>query len=232
LLLILASVAVGHQELSNLYKAYKAGGKIVNHEKQQFHSVSSPQSNDKKARDESLFVPPLPGQSAVDYHPQLKKLAANETIIYYSWHVHVYFFHENQNVTDRSLALRDQFISTFGLATCNDSCFMGGPFDTCNQGMCVWDPYYGVDGPHPYGQWGVYMPNEYVAETISWMSANHGEFEVLFHPNTGYMVGDHDQNKRAIWIKQIIPLDIDFLVWLQCQWFECSDAVTLEQVKF
>jgi aromatic ring-cleaving dioxygenase len=55
--------------------------------------------------------------------------------------------------------------------------------------MCVWDPIYGVDGPHPYGQWGVYMPNEYVLETLSWMSANHGEFEVLFHPNTGYMVG-------------------------------------------
>jgi hypothetical protein len=55
--------------------------------------------------------------------------------------------------------------------------------------MCVWDPYYGVDGPHPYGQWGVYLPNEYVLETLSWMSANHGEFEVLFHPNTGYMVG-------------------------------------------
>ena len=55
--------------------------------------------------------------------------------------------------------------------------------------MCVWDPVYGVDGPHPYGQWGVYMPNEYVAEVVSWMSANHGEFEVLFHPNTGYMVG-------------------------------------------
>lgn len=56
-------------------------------------------------------------------------------------------------------------------------------------GMCVWEPVYGVDGPHPYGQWGVYMPNEYVAEVVSWMSANHGEFEVLFHPNTGYMVG-------------------------------------------
>jgi aromatic ring-cleaving dioxygenase len=68
----------------------------------------------------------------------------------------------------------------------------------------------------------VYLPNEYVAEAISWMSVNHGEFEVLFHPNTGLMVGDHDQNKRALWIKQIVPLDIDFLVWLQCQWFGCN----------
>lgn len=33
------------------------------------------------------------------------------------------------------------------------------------------------------------MPNEYVFETITWFSANHGEFDVLFHPNTGYMVG-------------------------------------------
>ncbi len=53
----------------------------------------------------------------------------------------------------------------------------------------MWDPVYGVDGPHPYGQWGVYLPNEYLAEALAWMSANHGEFEVLFHPNTGYMVG-------------------------------------------
>jgi len=129
--------------------------------------------------------------------------------------------------------------------------------------MCVWEPVYGVDGPHPYGQWGVYMPNEYVAEVVSWMSANHGEFEVLFHPNTGYMVGgkihlsflfdaqvydremlrrrhlvqhlefdvnsqiktlftDTDHGSRAIWIKQMVPLDMNFLIWLQCQWFECS----------
>ncbi len=98
--------------------------------------------------------------------------------------------------------------------------------------MCAWEPFYGVDGPHPYGQWGIYIPNEYIAPAIAWLSMNHGEFEVLFHPNTGYMVGDHDQNKRAIWIKQIVPLDIDFLVWLQCQWFECSDLVTLNKVRF
>ncbi len=98
--------------------------------------------------------------------------------------------------------------------------------------MCVWEPVYGVDGPHPYGQWGVYIPNESFAHAVAWFSMNHGEFEVLFHPNTGYMVGDHDQSKRAIWIQQMVPLDIDFLVWLQCEWFECSDLVTLDKVKF
>ena len=39
------------------------------------------------------------------------------------------------------------------------------------------------------GQWGVYLPNELLAQTISWFSLNHGEFEIMFHPNTGYMVG-------------------------------------------
>lgn len=194
LLLVLAAVALGSQELTELYKQFKASGKSVIKPKADVHSVTLAPSKDAKLRDPSLFVAPHAGQSSVDYHPQLKKLSDGEEIIYYSWHVHVYFFHEDQNVTDRTLALRDQFISQFGLATCNDSCFMGGPFDTCNQGMCVWDPFYGVDGPHPYGQWGVYMPNEYVAETIAWFSMNHGEFNVLFHPNTGYMVGGELQS--------------------------------------
>lgn len=26
------------------------------------------------------------------------------------------------------------------------------------------------------GQWGVYLPNELLAQTLSWMSANHGDF--------------------------------------------------------
>eukprot|EP00388_Colpodella_angusta_P028410 GDKK01012414.1.p1 GENE.GDKK01012414.1~~GDKK01012414.1.p1 ORF type:complete len:219 (+),score=54.28 GDKK01012414.1:1-657(+) len=206
-----------------LYKQYQvAGGKDLKRSiPSAALSVKSPSSKDAAARSKDLFFPPLPGQTGADYHPQLRNPSPNDTVInFYSWHVHVYFFHEDVNVTSRTLALRDQFISTFSLAQCSDDCFMGGPFDTCNQGMCVWEPVYGVDGPHPYGQWGVYMPNEYVAETVSWFSANHGEFEVLFHPNTGYMVGDHDS--RAIWIKQMVPLDINFLIWLQCEWFECS----------
>jgi aromatic ring-cleaving dioxygenase len=102
---------------------------------------------------------------------------------------------------------------------------MGAIFDNCTR-MCVWDPVMGVDGPHPYGQWGVYLPNEMLADTVAWMSENHGEFEVLFHPNTGLMVGDHDPARRAMWIKETVPLDLDFLRWLQCKWFGCSDGLS------
>lgn len=185
---------VDRKEHSALYQQYQkstAGQHFSKNTLASTKQVISPVGNDMMdVRTKSMFHPPLPGQNGVDYHPVRKDLSAdNNTLIYYSWHVHVYFFHEDQNVTDRTLALRDSFIKRFSLATCDDDCFMGGPFDTCTQGMCVWDPYYGVDGPHPYGQWGVYMPNEYLAPTMAWFSANHGEFNVMFHPNTGYMVG-------------------------------------------
>jgi hypothetical protein len=133
LLLFVASVVAGHQELSALYKSYKAAGGKVTGTSPTFN-VKMPKSSDVQARDKSLFFPPLPGQTGVDYHPQLRSMVPNDTVTYYSWHVHVYFFHEDENVTARTLALRDNFIKTFSLATCDDSCFMGGPFDTCNQG--------------------------------------------------------------------------------------------------
>lgn len=179
------------------------------------------EQSDKDVSD--LFFPPLPGQSHVDFHPQLRVMPAEgDPLTYYSWHIHTYFFHENINSTKRTLELRTKFIDAFDVKNCTGGCFMGGIFDNCT-GICVWDPVYGVDGPHPYGQWGVYLPNELLAQTLAWMSANHGEFDAVFHPNTGEMVGDHDQNRRAIWIKQMVPLDLEFLHWLQCRWFGCND---------
>ncbi len=133
LFLAFASLSNAHSS-SDLYKKYRASANktpVVAHT----HSVSAISSNDQAVRDKSLFYPPLPGQTGADYHPQLKSLAENDTqIIYYSWHAHVYFFHEDANVTQRTLALRDQFMKRFSIALCDDSCFMGGPFDTCVQG--------------------------------------------------------------------------------------------------
>lgn len=132
---VLAALAVGHQELSPLYKAYQAAGAKYKQQPTAALNVKAPSKAELQNVDKSMFVAPHAGQSTVDYHPQLKVLPFNNrTITYYSWHVHVYFFHEDVNVTARTLALRDEFISHFSLATCDDSCFMGGPFDTCTQG--------------------------------------------------------------------------------------------------
>lgn len=136
IVLVLAAFAAAHQELSPLYKAYQAAGAKYQQPKPILPlSVKALTQAELKNVDKSMFVAPHAGQSAVDYHPQLKVMPFNNrTITYYSWHVHVYFFHEDVNVTARTLALRDEFISHFSLATCDDSCFMGGPFDTCTQG--------------------------------------------------------------------------------------------------
>jgi len=236
------SGALGHNvDMSKLYKAYQAasGKHSAADSKAQFRNavVAKNANANLSAADRAalkdLFFPPRPDQTPNDYHPQLKRLPGDgEDIVYYSWHIHTYFFHEDQNVTDAALALRSAFMSTFSIGLCDDECFMGGPWDTCNTGMCVWEPFYGVDGPHPYGQWGVYLPNYLLAETLTWFSLNHGDFNILFHPNTGYMVGDHAPDKRAMWISQQTPLDLDFLVWLQCEWFECSDAITRDKALF
>ena len=138
IILALAAFVASHQDLSALYKQYQiAGGKDAKRTLAPAAlTVKSPSNKDAAARNKDLFFPPLPGQTGADYHPQLRnKPNPNDTVInFYSWHVHVYFFHEDANVTARTLALRDQFISTFSLAQCSDECFMGGPFDTCNQG--------------------------------------------------------------------------------------------------
>ncbi|CAF1092439.1 unnamed protein product [Adineta ricciae] len=227
LILIVLAVVNCHSSLRNDYIRARARASV---QKPLKESITSQRVVAIKAGETSpethadLFFPPLPGQSNNDFHPQLRHLpSGNETLYYYSWHIHVYFFHENVNVTTRALAIRQQFMSYFNIEKCLGNCFMGGIFDNCTR-MCVWDPVMGVDGPHPYGQWGVYLPNELLMDTLSWMSANHGEFEVLFHPNTGEMVGDHDSQRRAMWIKQTVPLDLDFLRWLQCKWFGCSEG--------
>lgn len=227
LVFCLISLAFGHS-LRNEYIRFKAQPSAINNPVELIktrRAVPIKSGEKSAATNPDLFFPPLPGQSNNDFHPQLRQIPSdNDTLYYYSWHIHVYFFHENANVTARALALRQEFMKYFDIEKCLGNCFMGAIFDNCTR-MCVWDPVMGVDGPHPYGQWGVYLPNELLLDTVSWMSENHGEFEVLFHPNTGLMVGDHDSDRRAMWIKRTVPLDLDFLRWLQCKWFGCSDRL-------
>jgi aromatic ring-cleaving dioxygenase len=194
-------------EISSLYRAYQAATSPLRASTAPLtRKIASPSPSATNP-----FFPPLPEQTSVDFHPQLKVLPSpSDPITYYSWHIHVYFFQEDQNVTNRCLSLRQEFLDHFRVPICTGNCFFGLPFDNCTQGMCAWHPFYVVDGPHPIGQWGIFLPNENLAQTLMWLSANHGEFNVLFHPNTGLMVGDNDPGKRAVWIKQQVPLDLDF----------------------
>lgn len=219
--LLLASAVAHPHHGGSLRQQYRQDVAKNVHFTPRSRTLATPEQVQRDANAD-LFLPPLPGQSSVDFHPVLRTPPGpNDPLVYYSWHIHVYFYHENANYTARAMALRTSFIREFNVSACPESCFMGGIFDNCT-GICAWDPVYGVDGPHPYGQWGIYLPNELLAATMSWLTLNHGEFIVLFHPNTGEMIGDHAPQGRAMWIRGEVPLDLNFLVWLQCQWFPTS----------
>jgi len=224
-MIIILALAHPHEkghDLSDIYLQYQKESQYT-----EFESRPATFANPNNFQDyKGKFFPPLPGQTHVDFHPQLRvPPGPKDPLIYYSWHIHTYFYQDDKNVTDRCLAFRTQFMETFNVPVCTGNCFMGGIFDNCTQGMCVWDPNMDVDGPHPYAQWGVFLPNEDVLKTLVWFTANHGEFVVLFHPNTGLMVGDHDENRRAVWIgSHPVHLDINFLIWLQCKWFGCNNG--------
>ena len=127
-LLASASVALSHeqQEVSALFQKYKSSKSAVVKEAPHFRDVSLATPGNT---DGHLFYPPMQGQTPNDYHPVAKTLLKeDEPMTYYSWHIHVYFFHEDANVTARTLALRDEFMTTFSITDCQDDCFMGKLF--------------------------------------------------------------------------------------------------------
>ncbi len=166
--------------------------------------------------------------------------------------------------------------------------------------MCVWDPVYGVDGPHPYGNtlnlfvinWAVLKIDLFVlflvlqvsgactCPTSTWRKPSLGWARTTVSSKScSTRIPDTWSEVSHQWLKLTltvtfdvcdlmyckamgliaglllpvsmsmrlacttflclfqhsflgVPLDIDFLVWLQCEWFECSDEVTRARVSF
>lgn len=96
------------RELSDLYVEYQQSAKKCELKTRAIKPAHP------KTDFSNIFFPPLPGQTSVDYHPQLRVLPTeDEPLTYYSWHIHVYFFQEDKNVTGRALSLREAFMKNF-----------------------------------------------------------------------------------------------------------------------
>jgi hypothetical protein len=67
--------------------------------------------------------------------------------------------------------------------------------------------------------------------TISLTTISHTHF-FLYALFSTFRPADHAPGKRAIWIKETVPLDLNFLIWLQCEWFGCGTEEALQQVQF
>ncbi|CAF1208791.1 unnamed protein product [Adineta steineri] len=119
-------------------------------------------------------------------------------VIYYSYHIHVYFLQKNTLQRNEALLLRKRFLSEFNVTICPNHC------DTWCPQICHWDFNRSPTGPHPIGSWGVYIPLEQFTRTVSFISMYHGNLSVLIHPNSGHPKIDHLLN--AFWIKSIVSL--------------------------
>lgn len=161
------------------------------------HAPSASQLTGKLVMDPTLFVQPA-GEVGPDYHPvKLGPHMGNETI-YYSYHIHVYWLHNDEQNT-AAWALRDDFIRRFNPIPCKGAC------GTWCPEACYWDMNKGPAGPHPVSSFGLYIPLEIALEAINWVSINHGDLSVLIHPNSGFPIIDHNDN--ALWIGHRLPLD-------------------------
>ena len=64
-------------------------------------------------------------------------------------------------------------------------------------------------GPHPRWSYQVAFAPALFGEIVPWLALNRGELTVLVHPETGDDVADH--TGHAIWLGEILDLDIDTL---------------------
>jgi len=124
-----------------------------------------------------------------------------------SWHVHI-VYNLASDITERALQLRDKTILYF-------QAYLGPEcphrFDDGLLCMIVDHNFTEVltEGPFPAGEWSMFVPTPYLALVVPWLIQNRGEFDLLLHPNSGYMYEDH--SIWASWSGQAWPLNMETL---------------------
>ena len=64
-------------------------------------------------------------------------------------------------------------------------------------------------GPHPQAMYQVAFEPGQLPQLVPWLMLNHGNLDVLIHPNTGDDVPDH--RDFALWLGKKLELNIEFL---------------------
>ena len=69
-----------------------------------------------------------------------------------------------------------------------------GPVDPApEEPMCVFNVDMEPSGPFLTSQFAFFIPKDDFTVAQEWMRLNHGDYDVLYHPNTGCHVQDHIQ---------------------------------------
>jgi aromatic ring-cleaving dioxygenase len=102
-----------------------------------------------------------------------------------SWHAHVYFDAVSR---DAAWAFRDVVTAQFGARA---------PLGRFHEREV---------GPHPRWSYQIaFAPAEF-ADVVGWLALNHGELDVLVHPNTDDELRDH--RDCALWLGRSHQLDL------------------------
>jgi DOPA 4,5-dioxygenase len=128
------------------------------------------------------------GDSALGNHflPAATMSTPNEPArVIESWHAHVYFDAASR---DAAWALRETIATEIG-ASVTLGRFHERPV-----------------GPHPMWSYQLAIGPAQFSTVIGWLALNHGQLDVLVHPNTGDPLRDHRDS--AIWIGRSYALDL------------------------
>ena len=89
------------------------------------------------------------------------------------------------------MELRDQFINAFDLGNNAHNCTIDAGDPAPNSPMCVFEVDWEPAGPFVTAQYSFFIPKDDLQRTQQWMMQNHGNYDVLIHPNSGCETFDH-----------------------------------------
>jgi aromatic ring-cleaving dioxygenase len=128
----------------------------------------------------------------------------------YSWHVHIIFNHRDPVETAKALEFRQKVIKDLELEIECDSIFHNGRDcyffieneneEEMNQGIP--GPY----GPFIIGQFGLFFLSENYPIYFAYFSKNRGQYDIVFHPNTGCDISDHSD--FTLWMGNTWPMNL------------------------
>lgn len=171
-----------------------------------------------------------------DPNPMINPKCENpNNITFYSYHIHVLFWQQNNESYTNALELKKEFIEAFNVdesVDCNDLNSTHGE----NPPLCIVD----FDYPEPAcpfltSEWAAFVPNLgddqiLFAQTVPWMMVNYAKYDmidIMVHPNSGCEIYDH--RDWPFWIGKEWEVDLSCLHWDApgYNYFDCIDQAQL-----
>jgi len=113
-----------------------------------------------------------------------------------SYHIHMMFWGNSPLSTNTSLAVRDEFIASFGervngTAQIEDCPFAVAAPTPTQLRICSFGVQYGPAGPFTTAQWSFFIPNDRFRQTVTWTMQHRRNLDSFIHGNSGCSTRDH-----------------------------------------